>query len=236
MGFIDSRSSAPATFNIIIINVLVMIMITLNEGFMIEHFALFYPASPFFKPWQFITHMFMHGGFWHIFFNMYTLWIFGSVLERIWGWKKFLVFYFVTGLGAALLHTGVQFIEAQVYMSQIADGSLAAQTALHQLKLTPTVGASGAIYGVLIGFAMLYPDAMLTLIFPPVSLKAKWFVIIFAVIELFTGVFGIGGGIAHFAHLGGMLFGWMLIMYWKKKGKMYHLWIHWNGGNGKDNI
>ena len=212
MGFIDSRSSAPATFNIIIINVLVMIMITLNEGFMIEHFALFYPASPFFKPWQFITHMFMHGGFWHIFFNMYTLWIFGSVLERIWGWKKFLVFYFVTGLGAALLHTGVQFIEAQVYMSQIADGSLAAQTALHQLKLTPTVGASGAIYGVLIGFAMLYPDAMLTLIFPPVSLKAKWFVIIFAVIELFTGVFGIGGGIAHFAHLGGMLFGWMLIM------------------------
>ncbi len=222
MGFIDSRSSAPATFNIIIINVLVMIMITLNERFMIEHFALFYPASPFFKPWQFITHMFMHGGFWHIFFNMYTLWIFGSVLERIWGWKKFLVFYFVTGLGAALLHTGVQFIEAQVYMSQIADGSLAAQTALHQLKLTPTVGASGAIYGVLIGFAMLYPDAMLTLIFPPVSLKAKWFVIIFAVIELFTGVFGIGGGIAHFAHLGGMLFGWMLIMYWKKKGKMYH--------------
>lgn len=222
MGFIDSRSSAPATFNIIIINVLVMIMITLNEGFMVEHFALFYPASPFFKPWQFITHMFMHGGFWHIFFNMYTLWIFGSVLERIWGWKKFLVFYFVTGLGAALLHTGVQFIEAQVYMSQIADGSLAAQTALHQLKLTPTVGASGAIYGVLIGFAMLYPDAMLTLIFPPVSLKAKWFVIIFAVIELFTGVFGIGGGIAHFAHLGGMLFGWMLIMYWKKKGKMYH--------------
>lgn len=222
MGFIDSRSSAPATFNIIIINVLVMIMITLNEGFMIEHFALFYPASPFFKPWQFITHMFMHGGFWHIFFNMYTLWIFGSVLERIWGWKKFLVFYFVTGLGAALLHTGVQFIEAQVYMSQIADGSLAAQTALHQLKITPTVGASGAIYGVLIGFAMLYPDAMLTLIFPPVSLKAKWFVIIFAVIELFTGVFGIGGGIAHFAHLGGMLFGWMLIMYWKKKGKMYH--------------
>ena len=222
MGFIDSRSSAPATFNIIIINVLVMIMITLNEGFMIEHFALFYPASPFFKPWQFITHMFMHGGFWHIIFNMYTLWIFGSVLERIWGWKKFLVFYFVTGLGAALLHTGVQFIEAQVYMSQIADGSLAAQTALHQLKLTPTVGASGAIYGVLIGFAMLYPDAMLTLIFPPVSLKAKWFVIIFAVIELFTGVFGIGGGIAHFAHLGGMLFGWMLIMYWKKKGKMYH--------------
>lgn len=221
MAFFDSRNSAPATTNIIIINVLVMIMIVLNEQFMIEHFALFYPASPFFRPWQFITHMFMHGGFWHIFFNMYTLWIFGSVLERTWGWKKFLVFYFVTGLGAALLHTGVQYIEAQIYMSQIAEGSQQAMAALHQLKLTPTVGASGAIYGLLLGFAMLYPDARLTLIFPPVTLKAKWFVVIFAVIELVTGVTGIGGGIAHFAHLGGMLFGWLLIMYWKKKRTLY---------------
>ena len=221
MAFFDSRNSSPATTNIIIINVLVMIMIVLNEQFMIEHFALFYPASPYFRPWQFITHMFMHGGFWLIFFNMYTLWIFGSVLERTWGWKKFLVFYFVTGLGAALLHTGVQYIEAQVYMSQIADGSQQAMAALHQLKLTPTVGASGAIYGLLLGFAMLYPDARLTLIFPPVTLKAKWFVVIFAVIELVTGVTGIGGGIAHFAHLGGMLFGWLLIMYWKKKRTLY---------------
>lgn len=221
MAFFDSRNSAPATTNIIIINVLVMIMIVLNEQFMIEHFALFYPASPFFRPWQFITHMFMHGGFWHIFFNMYTLWIFGSVLERTWGWKKFLVFYFVTGLGAALQHTGVQYIEAQIYMSQIAEGSQQAMAALHQLKLTPTVGASGAIYGLLLGFAMLYPDARLTLIFPPVTLKAKWFVVIFAVIELVTGVTGIGGGIAHFAHLGGMLFGWLLIMYWKKKRTLY---------------
>ena len=221
MAFFFFFNSSPATTNIIIINVLVMIMIVLNEQFMIEHFALFYPASPYFRPWQFITHMFMHGGFWHIFFNMYTLWIFGSVLERTWGWKKFLVFYFVTGLGAALLHTGVQYIEAQVYMSQIADGSQQAMAALHQLKLTPTVGASGAIYGLLLGFAMLYPDARLTLIFPPVTLKAKWFVVIFAVIELVTGVTGIGGGIAHFAHLGGMLFGWLLIMYWKKKRTLY---------------
>ena len=198
-----------------------MVMIALNRAFMIEHFALFYPTSPFFRPWQFITHMFMHGGFWHIFFNMYTLWMFGSVLERAWGWKKFLLFYFVTGLGAALLHTGVQFIEAQVYMSRIAEGSAQAAAALHQLNLTPTVGASGAIYGVLLGFAMLYPDAILTLIFPPVPLKAKWFVIIFAVIELLTGIFGVGGSIAHFAHLGGMLFGWLLIMYWKKKRTLY---------------
>ena len=127
----------------------------------------------------------------------------------------------LTGLGAALLHMGVQAIEAQMYMAQIADNSLEAQTALHLLKVTPTVGASGAIYGVLIGFAMLYPDAVLTLIFPPVSLKAKWFVIIFAVIELMTGIFGVLGSVAHFAHLGGMLFGWLLILYWKKKGKLY---------------
>ena len=188
---------------------------------MIANFALFYPTSPFFKPWQIITHMFMHGGFWHLFFNMYTLFIFGTVLERVWGTKKFLIFYFVTGLGAALLHTGVQFIQAQVYISQIAENSQQAMAAYQALKLTPTVGASGAIYGVLMGYAMLFPDSVLTLIFPPVSLKAKWFILIFAAIELVTGIFSIGGGIAHFALLGGMLFGWLLILYWKKKRKMY---------------
>ena len=217
-------SIPPAIKNIIIINVLVMVMITLKENWMITNFALFYPSSPFFKPWQIVTHMFMHGGFWHIFFNMYTLFIFGTVLERIWGTKKFLIFYFVTGIGAALLHTGVQFIEAQVYISQIADGSQQAASAYQALKYTPTVGASGAIYGVLMGYAMLFPDSVLTLIFPPVSLKAKWFVIIFAVIELLTGISSIrsvGGGIAHFAHLGGMLFGWLLILYWKKRHRMY---------------
>ncbi|MBO8454239.1 MAG: rhomboid family intramembrane serine protease [Bacteroidetes bacterium] len=221
MGFLDGRNSAPATTNLIIINVLVMIMIFLNEPFMIEHFALFCPGSHYFRPWQFITHMFMHGGFWHIFFNMYTLWMFGSVLERSWGWKKFLLFYFVTGLGAALLHTGVQLAEAHVYMSQLEDGSIAAAESLGRLYATPTVGASGAIYGLLLGFGMLYPDSVLMLMFPPIPLKAKWFVIIFAVIELLTGIFDLHGGIAHFAHLGGMLFGWLLIMYWKKKGRLY---------------
>ena len=218
-GFMSSIP--PAVKNIIIINVLMMIITALNEQYMISHFALFYPTSPYFKPWQIITHMFMHGGFWHLFFNMYTLFIFGTVLERVWGTKKFLIFYFVTGLGAALMHTGVQFIEAQVYISKIAENSQQAMASYQALKLTPTVGASGAIYGVLMGYAMLFPDSVLSLIFPPVSLKAKWFVIIFAVIELVTGVFSIGGGIAHFAHLGGMLFGWLLILYWKKKRKMY---------------
>ena len=196
-------------------------MTWLSPEFMYENFSLFYPTSAFFKPWQIITHMFMHGGFWHIFFNMYTLFIFGCVLERMWGPKKFLLFYFVTGIGAALMHTGVQAIEMQVYMSQAAEGSASAIQAIHALKMTPTVGASGAIYGVLIGYAMLFPDSVLTLIFPPVALKAKWFVVIFAVIELFTGIFGMGGSVAHFAHLGGMLFGWLLIMYWKKKHTLY---------------
>mgnify|MGYP003375045427 FL=1 len=218
-GFLSSIP--PVTRNIIFINILVMIMTSLNGEFMYENFSLFYPTSPFFKPWQIVTHMFMHGGFWHIFFNMYTLFIFGCVLERMWGPKKFLFFYFVTGLGAALLHTGVQAIEMQVYMQQAAEGSTAAISAIHALKMTPTVGASGAIYGVLLGYAMLFPDSVLTLIFPPVSLKAKWFVLIFAGIELFTGVFGRGGSVAHFAHLGGMLFGWLVIMYWKKKHTLY---------------
>lgn len=218
-GFLSNIPTA--TKNIIIINVLVMIMTSLNGNLMYEKFALFYPTSPFFHWWQPVTHMFMHGGFWHLFFNMYTLYFFGRVLEERWGAKKFLIFYFVTGLGAALVHTGVEWLQMNTWMSQVAEGSIAAQAKIHALKMTPTVGASGAIYGVLMGFAMLYPDAMLSLVFPPVSMKAKWFVLIFAGIELLTGVTGMGGGIAHFAHLGGLIFGYLLIMYWKKKRTLY---------------
>lgn len=218
-GFLSSIP--PVTKNLIIINVLIWIMSELNGRFMFETFAMFYPASPFFRLWQIVTHMFMHGGFWHIFFNMYTLFMFGSVLERVWGAKKFLFFYFATGLGAVALHTGVQWIEVQNYMAQIAAGNTAGAASLNGLMNTPTVGASGAIYGLLMGYAMLFPDTVLTFIFPPVSLKAKWIVLIFAAIELATGVFGIGGGIAHFAHLGGLLFGWLIVSYWKHRNKMY---------------
>lgn len=215
-------SNVPAAVkNIIIINVLVYLMTSLKGNFMYENFALFYPTSPFFHWWQPLTHMFMHGGFWHIFFNMYTLFIFGSVLERVWGTKKFLIYYFVTGLGAAAVHTGVEWIQMTHWMSQAAEGSIAAQASIHALKMTPTVGASGAIYGLLMGYAMLYPDAIMSLIFPPISMKAKWFVLIFAAIELFTGVTGTGGGIAHFAHLGGLIFGFILLMYWKKTRRLY---------------
>lgn len=218
-GFLSNIPTV--TKNIIIINIFVLIMAKLKPDFMYETFSLFYPTSQYFHWWQPLTHMFMHGGFWHLFFNMYTLYVFGSVLERIWGPKKFLLFYFVTGLGAAALHTGVEWLQSIHYMNQIAEGSLAAQAALHALKMTPTVGASGAIYGLLLGYAMLFPDSVLTLIFPPISLKAKWFVLIFAGIELATGITGMGGGIAHFAHLGGMLFGWLLIVYWKRRNRMY---------------
>lgn len=210
-----------AVKNIIIINIMVMIMTSLNEDFMYEKFALFYPTSPFYHWWQPLTHMFMHGGFWHLFFNMYTLFIFGTHLERIWGTRKFLLFYFVTGIGAAAVHTGVEWLQVQNWMAAAADGSLAAQNAIHMLKMTPSVGASGAIYGVLMGYAMLYPDSVLTLIFPPISMKAKWFVLVFAAIELLTGVTGTGGGIGHFAHLGGLIFGFILIWYWKKRHTLY---------------
>ena len=216
-GFLSSIPEA--TRSIIIINVLVMIMTSLNGDFMYRNFAL--PTSPFIRIWQPVTHLFMHGGFFHLFFNMYTLYFFGRVLEERWGAKKFLVFYFVTGLGAALIHTGVEWLQMQNWMGQVAEGSIIAQNKIHMLKMTPTVGASGAIYGVLMGFAMLYPDAILSLVFPPVSMKAKWFVLIFGGIELLTGITGTGGGIAHFAHLGGLIFGYLLIMYWKKRHTLY---------------
>ena len=213
-------SAVPqVTRNLILVNVLIFIATLINEEAMISRFALFYPTSPYFRWWQVLTHMFMHGGFWHIFFNMYTLFIFGSVVERILGSKKFLFFYFVCGLGAAALHMGVQYIEMQSFLSS---ESMVAVQSIAQLKLTPTVGASGAIYGVLIGYAMLFPDSKMTLLFPPVTLSAKGMVIVFALIELFTGVTGLASGVAHFAHLGGMLIGWLAIIWWRRRGVLFN--------------
>lgn len=219
MGFIP-----PVTRNIIIINTLILIITSLTKNFMYETFALFYPSSPFFRWWQPVTHMFMHGGFGHLFFNMFTLYMFGSVLERVWGPKKYLLYYMVTGLGAALLHTGVEWLQTLYWQNIIQTGdpsaAVAAAASMRRMLMTPTVGASGAIYGLLLGYAMLFPDSVMTLIFPPISLKAKWFVLIFAAIELVMGLSG-GDGVAHFAHLGGMLFGLILILIWRKGQKMY---------------
>ncbi len=212
-------SNVPTvTRTLLVINIIMFVATLINEDFMIENFALFYPTSYFFRWWQPLSHMFMHGGFWHIFFNMYTLLMFGSIIERTIGEKKFLILYFVCGFGAVLLHLGVQYLQIQNWM---AAATPAAQINITNLLRTPTVGASGAIYGLLIAFAMLNPDAVLTLIFPPIPLKAKWWVIIFAAIELLTGMTGTVGGVAHFAHLGGMLFGFLLILYWKKKGTLW---------------
>ena len=189
-----------AVKHIIIINILMLVLTYLNNPLMSKWFAL-NPISFIWKPWQLVTYMFMHGGFGHLFFNMYTLFIFGSVLENVWGTKKFLTFYFVTGIGAALVNIGVQYLT----------GSFAL-----------TVGASGAIYGILMGYAMLYPDSTLTLLFPPVSMKAKWFVLIFAGIELLLGISNNpADNVAHFAHLGGLVFAFLLLMFWKKRRRLY---------------
>lgn len=218
MNFSNSfRNSMPLVVrNIIIINVILLIATMFSQNFMYEHFALFYFGSPFFKPYQIITHIFMHGGFWHLFFNMYTLWIFGSVLENMWGSKKFFLYYMVTGLGAALLHELVMYLQTLT----------ASAETIQILMATPTVGASGAVYGLLLAYGMLFPNNVLRLLIPPIALKAKWLVLIFGAIELVSGLTGAMGGwgdnIAHFAHLGGMLFGLILILYWKKKKKLYY--------------
>lgn len=194
-----------ATRNIFLINVLMYIATCINQDFMIATFAMFYPTSPFFHWWQPVTHLFMHGGFWHLFLNMWCLLMFGSALERSIGTRKFVLFYFVAGLGAVAVHTLVQYLQGPMLN-------------------VPTLGASGAIYGIQIAYAMLYPNDIWTLIFPPISLKAKWFVLIFIGIELVTGITGTADGVAHFAHLGGALFGFLLMLYWKKTGKLYKGW------------
>ena len=215
-------SNVPTvTKNLIIINCLVFLACLVNKEYMIETFALFYPTSRYFHWWQIVTHMFMHGGFWHIFFNMYTLLIFGSVVENILGQKKFLLFYFLCGFGAVALHLGVEYLQMQSFLPGAAVGNSVAIQNIAEIKMTPTVGASGAIYGVLIGYAMLFPESKMTLLFPPVTLSAKWMVVVFAVIELLTGVTGTVAGVAHFAHLGGMLFGYLMILMWRRKGILF---------------
>ncbi len=211
----------PVIKNLLIINTLMLILTFIAKDFMYEKFSLFYIGSPYFRPYQFVTHMFMHGGFVHLFFNMYSLVIFGVVLEQIWGSKKFLFYYMVTGLGAAAIHSFVLYLDASSLASAANAGNFAASQNLGILMATPTVGASGAVYGVLLAYGMLFPNNVLQLLFPPVALKAKWFVLIFGAIELVLGLSNSGGEVAHFAHLGGMIFGYILIRYWKKNNKMY---------------
>ncbi|MBQ7272868.1 MAG: rhomboid family intramembrane serine protease [Bacteroidales bacterium] len=207
----------PVTRNLLYVNVIMFVATLINPVFMKGTFAMAFPFATDFRWWQPVTHMFMHDGFFHIFFNMYTLVMFGMVVERVLGTKRFLILYAITGFGAVALHTGVEFLQVQQLLKEYPGTN-----PLYIYNSIPHVlGASGAVYGVLVAFAMLYPQARMTLIFPPVTLDAKWMVIIFIGIELLTGITGTQMGVAHFAHLGGALFGWLAILYWKKRGKLY---------------
>lgn len=208
-----------------------------------EQMALYFPKSENFAIWQFVSHMFMHGSFMHILFNMYGLWAFGSPLEAMWGRNKFLFFYFSAGIGAGLIYTAVNYFQfQQVYQELINLGltDVDIQSILETGKYNsdivnfisaeklnnfysifhvPAVGASGALYGVLVAFAMLFPNAELMLIFVPYPIKAKYFIPIIVGLDLFSGVTGFsifGGGIAHFAHVGGAIIGYIIMWYWKR--------------------
>jgi membrane associated rhomboid family serine protease len=257
-------SMPPAVLNLLIINVILYLATTLLAGSgidLVKYLGLYYPGSELFQPYQLITHMFMHGSLSHIFFNMFALWMFGRVLESVWGSRRFLVYYFVTGLGAAGLHLLVNALsigsmanEAQAvintlspdtfaefvkhrfpeFQSQVSDfiSSWASdannpgyleqapeyirQLMQHRMNI-PTVGASGAVFGVLLAFGMLFPNTQLMLLFPPIPIKAKWFVLGYGAIEFVSAIWNQpGDNVAHFAHLGGMIFGFFLIKYWNR--------------------
>ncbi len=207
----------PVTRNLLYVNVIMFVATLINPAFMQGTFAMAFPLATDFRWWQPVTHMFMHDGFFHIFFNMYTLVMFGMVVERVLGTKKFLILYAITGFGAVALHTGVEFLQVNELLKQYPGTN----PQYIYNSIPHVLGASGAVYGVLVAFAMLYPQARMTLLFPPVTLDAKWMVIIFIGIELLTGITGTRMGVAHFAHLGGALFGWLTIYIWKKQGKLY---------------
>ena len=233
----------PVVKNLIIINVL-MLAATYILGMrgidLTKILGLHYFESPEFRPYQLVTHIFMHGGFMHLAFNMFALWMFGRVLESVWGPKRFFIYYFVTGLGAAVFYSLVNYIEfhylaaklnpqdVQAVFSQgtalLQQGQNWVGTAgkLNMILNTPTVGASGAVFGILLGFGMLFPNTQLMLLFPPIPIKAKYFVMGYGAIELFSGIANTGDNIAHFAHLGGMLFGFFMIKYWNKSTRNFY--------------
>lgn len=235
----------PVVKQLLIINVIFFIgsQIVAN-GVAYDYLSLYFFQNPKFEFWQPLTHMFMHGGIMHIAFNMFALYSFGSNLEYIWGGKKFLFFYISCGLGAAALHSGVNYIEFNYYYDILINGGLNKSeiyaflnsgTISYNTELiqksdlqgimsafnTPAVGASGAVYGLLVAFAFMFPNAELMMMFIPVPIKAKYFVPGILAVDLFLGVtgksiFGGGSGIAHFAHIGGAIIGFLMMWYWKK--------------------
>jgi len=232
----------PLVKKIIMANVLMLLayyVVKSTLGYDLnEILGLYFPKSSNFRPFQILTHMFMHAGFWHLFFNMYALYIFGQVLENVWGPKRFLIYYLVCGLGAALVHETViafeynsliQKLSPESIQTVINDGAALLKQgrtwddpemqSLQMLLNIPTVGASGAVFGILLAFGVLFPNTQLMLLLPPIPIKAKWFVMIYGGIELYLAFTQPGSNIAHAAHLGGMLFGYILIRYWRKTTK-----------------
>jgi membrane associated rhomboid family serine protease len=255
--------------NLLIINglcFLANVVLELRFNYSLNEVAgLYYPESSHFKPFQLISHVFMHGSFMHLFFNMFSLWMFGNILENHWGPKRFFIYYFATAFGAAALHLGVNAIEIahiksaiEAYSSnpsvdafvrlldidsglarngyvnqflnewqtqptnpQYIQGSSEIADAILQRKLNiPTVGASGAVFGLLLAFGMLFPNTELFMMFIPIPIKAKYFVLFYGALELYQGFANNpGDNVAHFAHLGGMLFGFILIKYWNKTNR-----------------
>lgn len=243
----NTPSIPIATKNIIIINsILWLATLLLGQRGIVDlnkYLALHFWLAEDFHIHQFVTYMFMHDssgfstGIWHILFNMFTLWMFGSLLERVMGVKRFLIFYFVCGIGAGIVQEVVwqlswqglaiddlvrQGINVQQATSSVKNGLVSNIGEFYNLLMT--VGASGAVFGILLAFAVLFPNIPIYIMLIPIPVKAKWAVIGFALFELFFGVAGINSSVAHFAHLGGMLFAAILLFYWKKKGvfNRYH--------------
>lgn len=205
--------------HLLIINVLMYLAAITLTRFNIdltEYLGLHFFKASHFQPYQLITYMFMHANFGHLFFNMFALWMFGNTLENIWGSKRFLLFYLVCGIGAGLCQELVQYIQYSTSLANYATVNMGGHivTMDAYLNMMNTVGASGAIYGLLLAFGMMFPNSLIYFYFL-IPIKAKWFIIGYAVIELVSGLTGVDN-VAHFAHLGGMLFGLLLILYWQK--------------------
>ena len=226
----------PVTRNILIINVICFLMqevLKLQGIDVTDWLGLHFVLAENFNVFQLFSYMFLHGGFTHLFFNMFSLWMFGGLIERTLGTKRFLLYYFVCGLGAGICQEIWQmsqfYIENMSFYSFVkgTDGSLMPMTTY--LNRWTTIGASGACYGVLLAFGMLYPNERIMLLLPPIPMKAKYFVAGYAAIELFSA-YSSNDNIAHLAHLGGMLFGWLLLVYWKRKRqrKTTSVWDQWS--------
>lgn len=231
----------PVVKNLLIINgILFLATIVFESTFhvdLVRFLGLHYPLSNDFGIWQLVSYMFMHGGFTHILFNMFALWMFGNTLENVWGPKRFLNYYLITGIGAGLVQIliawiRIKSIESGMHPEQIAiviqEGAEvlkrgmnyqdAGMANLNLIINTPTVGASGAVFGILLAFGMMFPNSLIYVYFA-IPIKAKYFVLIYGAIELYLGFANnAGDNVAHFAHLGGMIFGFFLILLWKKKG------------------